>query len=80
MPRSARANAPGFAVFQTLQSHARLLQRHQNATIIKHRFAGLARFSREEASDRIPSLVDFITITRGFRLGAHTGLNGMTTP
>jgi len=33
----------------------------------------LARFSRQEASNRIPSLVDFITITPGFRLSVHTG-------
>src|SRR6266478_9337455 len=32
----------------------------------------LARFSRQEASNRIPSLVDFITITPGFRLSVHT--------
>ena len=33
----------------------------------------LARFSRQEASNRIPSLVDFITITPGFRLSVHSG-------
>src|SRR5258705_8733950 len=34
-----------------------------------------ARFSRQEASNRIPSLVDFITITPGFRLSVHTAVS-----
>src|SRR5258708_3717023 len=34
----------------------------------------LARFSRQEASNRIPSLVDFIAITPGFRLSVHTAV------
>src|SRR5262249_34276356 len=34
----------------------------------------LARFSRPEASNRIPSLADFITTTSGFRVfGTHNG-------
>jgi hypothetical protein len=32
----------------------------------------LARFSLQEASNRIPSLVDFITITPGFKFSVHT--------
>jgi hypothetical protein len=33
----------------------------------------LARFNGPEASDRTPSLADFITTTSGFRFSVHTG-------
>src|ERR1700687_37685 len=39
----------------------------------------LARFSRQEASNRIPTLVDFITITPGFRLSVHTVVGRVTS-
>ena len=58
---------------QILQSYARYYRTSERIDHWTKMRRSLARFSRQEASNRIPSLVDFITITPGFRLSVHTG-------
>jgi hypothetical protein len=64
--RMALPNGSSAAITTTLEPTGRWLKMHRS----------LDPFSGPEASDRTPSLADFITTTSGFRFSVHTANSG----